>query len=120
MIFERKKIEIDILGKTLYLTESNAKDFIDLTQFIIENNQNKDLSFLVYQNAYSIHNALIYNVTIIPKWRIIKRIKMKQLISVHNLMKELSSSEINKLSGEVSILEGLKVSKKKVELNQSS
>ena len=114
MIFERKKIEIDILGKHLFLTESNAKDFIDLTQFIIENNQNKDLSFLIYQNAYSIHNALIYNVSIIPKYRFIKRIKMKRLIRVHNLMKKLSSSEINKLSNEVSQLEGLKVSKKKV------
>lgn len=116
-VFEKQKMKITLLGQSLWLTESNTQDFLDLTEFIIKHGQNKEIDILMYQNAYSLRNALLYNVESLPWWRFIKRFKLKRFISTRTLLKKLSRAQLNKYSELVLEIEGLKAEdevKKKV------
>lgn len=122
--FERKKEKVLFLGRELFITESSTIHFNQLMEYVISQNQNNDNSFLIYQSTYALHNGLHYNLSEIPRWRIIKRIKMRRLISIKNIMRKLSQSEINAYSEIALRLDGILPEKgddetaKKKEVNQ--
>lgn len=120
IIFEREKQKISLFGRELFLSETMTSDFMQLSQFVIDENQNSDTTFIIMQNAQALHNGLKCNLEVIPKWRIFKRRAMKKLISLKNLTNNLSQKQLAKYSREVLILDGLinpddEENKKKVE-----
>lgn len=109
ILFEKKKILVFLFGRKLFLAESNVKDFIDYVQFIIENNQNKETDFLLFQSAHVLHCALKYNLEIIPWYRFIKKFVLKFLISEENIMRMLGQTQMESYVQLVLKLEGLHV-----------
>jgi len=113
ILFNKNQIEVFLFGRKLFLSESTTRDYIDYTQFSIENNQNKSIDFLLFQSAHVLHCALKCNFDSIPKFRFIKRRVVKWLISEKNIMDNLSQSQLNSYVEIVLKLEGLWVDPKK-------
>jgi len=88
-IFQPKIKEVSLFGYKLKLYESSTKDFLDLMQFIIENNQNKETSFLLYQDYCIIYNSLKPNLKNITWYRLDKKILFNKVLSLKFLINYL-------------------------------
>jgi hypothetical protein len=95
----RRTKEVELLGHTLTLAEHIARDAKDLETFWEKHKA--DPMALTQATLASVGFALEINVQRIPKWRVLKRARMRKLISRDNLYANLTGSQLGELLQEV-------------------
>jgi len=108
----RKSKEVELLKMKVTIFERNAQEAMDLGAFIEGKKLDRKLSNFV--NASVLHDSLDYFIRDCNFW---KRIKLKRLFSIRNLIKRLCESELLDYASEISDME--ESSKKKVMESQS-
>lgn len=102
--------EIELFGKKLLLSERTARDVNKL----IEYSHGKEMNYgdAIIQSVIVMQDALKINFVTLKWWQVIKRNRLKKIISKEYLYNNLSTRQILDLSGLVLELEGVDTKKK--------
>lgn len=112
MQLQIKRIQIELFGQKLWLSERTALD----SYLLVEIAKEFDDSFqsVVLVNSIIVYDALKINFKLLKPYQFIKKWKLKRLITRKNLIEKLSFIELDRLASKVLELEGIK---KKVTAN---
>mgnify|MGYP001210750374 FL=1 len=94
-------------GLKLKILQRKALDVIQLAEFSRRSTERNDPAKQVFEFAKVVSDSLKANIDHIPRWRWIRRLRIKYLVRVKRLMKELSVQQLSVYALEVFKAEGL-------------
>lgn len=105
---------IELFNQKMLISERTAQDVLELVEFVQKNQESEkpDMGVHLFAAAQSLSSALKINYVNIPKWRFLKRLKIKNLVSPVNLITKLAPSELFKFQEKIFELEGTDSKKK--------
>lgn len=98
---------VNIGGLKLKILQRKALDVIQLAEFSRRSTERNDPSKQVFELAKVVSDSLKANADLLPKWRWIRRLRIKYLVRVKRLMRELSVQQLSVFALEVFKTEGL-------------
>jgi len=111
-IFEPNSKDIYMFGLRLHIYEINTKDFIEFTEFLLDNNQNSEDEFKLFQSIWLISSAFKYNLKVMSRLNP-KRFITKKLINKKFLIKYYKYLDIESLLSNLFELQGMKGNKER-------
>lgn len=94
-------------GLKLKILQRKALDVIQLAEFSRRSTERNDPAKQVFEFAKVVSDSLKANIDLLPKWRWFRRLRIKYLVRVKRLMKELSVQQLSVYALEVFKAEGL-------------
>jgi hypothetical protein len=94
-------------GLKLKILQRKALDVIQLAEFSRRSTERNDPAKQVFEFAKVVSDSLKANADYVPRWRWIRRLRIKYLVRVKRLMKELSVQQLSVYALEVFKAEGL-------------
>lgn len=107
---DNKVCWIELFNHKLLLSERTARDVNRLSEYAKK--ADKTFTDAVLQNLQVVCDGLKINVELLKWWQVIRRIKLKRLISRKRLHAKLSVNSIVLLAQKVLALEGIDLKKK--------
>lgn len=98
---------VTVGGLKLKILQRKALDVIQLAEFSRRSTERNDPSKQVFELAKIVSDSLKANADLLPKWRWFRRHRIKYLVRVKRLMKELSVQQLSIYALEVFKTEGL-------------
>ena len=112
-IFKRNIKEISLFNRKLLLCELTTEEYYDFIHFIINENQNKEISFLRFQNTHMLNVSLQYNIEKTWKIRFIKRRVLRKILSEKFLRRNVGHEVISEHVKTIFKLGGFEISDEK-------
>jgi len=104
----KKTKSIELFGEKLLLSERTAGDLIALFNYVKTAKEQSDFESALFQAIQILHDALKINYEVLPWYKFLKAKRLKKLLSLMNIMNNLSQKQIFSLAEEVLELDGLK------------
>jgi len=104
-MYDRKTKEIELFGGCYLISERIIMDVQMLEMFREKHAEGNDSQTALQIVAMTVHDGLKINLDLIPKWNLLKRRRIKKVISIEFLLNHLSSSQLLEYFHEVRRLE---------------